>query len=365
MLRYHTAIEVLSARRHAARAGRFFIQAQQTKSPRAFSENRHENHWKIAVAPPPLQNDIEIIKTKSRCGGRSSYYKNIIAVFFAAFFALSVTGCAEFSQALDETNQRLKAYNAKLRAEIDAINAGRGGQRAARDGKTALMVAAERGDIQGIKRQLAAGANVNAKSKSTVNNGLTYLYAEDDGDTALTLAARNGHVGAVEALLAAGANVNAGGGWSCLDESDDCHCQPNPLQAAAKNGDIKLVQLLLKNGAAPNPALRFAAGEGYTSVLKLLLDSGANANHREECGWDNDPALVFAVGNGQINAVKLLLERGADPNVKVVDPMSYGDDEGESLLAIAQRNKQTGIVKLLKAAGAGKSGKKAAAKKKH
>ena len=26
-------------------------------------------------------------------------------------------------------------------------------------------------------------------------------------------------------------------------------------------------------------------------------------------------------------AVKLLLERGADPNVKVVDPMSYGDDE--------------------------------------
>lgn len=232
----------------------------------------------------------------------------------------------------------------------------------AADGKTSLMSAAERGDIQGIKRQLAAGADVNAKTKSIVDNELTYLYMEGGGDTALSLAARNGHVGAVDALLAAGANANAGGGWSCVDESDDCYCQPNPLQSAAKNGDIKLAQLLLKNGAAPNPALRFAAEKGHTDMLKLLLDSGANVNHREKCGWDNDPALVFAVGNAQISAVKLLLDRGADPNVKVAEPLSDGG-EGESLLAIAQRENQTGIVKLLKAAGAGQSGKKASTKK--
>ena len=242
----------------------------------------------------------------------------------------------------------------------------------AADGKTSLMSAAERGDIQGIKRQLAAGADVNAKAKSIFLYDRTHLYVYGDGygETALSLAARNGHIGAVEALLAAGADVNAGGGWICEDETDICECQTNALQSAANKGDIRMAQLLLKKGAAPNPALPFAAGTVNTNILKLLLDSGADANHIERCGWEEARALEVAVGNGQINAVKLLLERGADPNIRVEDPNSEVVVDGkivlasESLLELAQREGHTGIVKLLKAAGAGKSGKKAAAKKK-
>ena len=92
----------------------------------------------------------------------------VAALVAAAFLVCSVAGCAEVVQALEDANQRVMAYNAQLRAEIDAMNAGRGGQRVAQGGESArkklgneLLEAVAAGDIAAAKRLLAAGADVN------------------------------------------------------------------------------------------------------------------------------------------------------------------------------------------------------------
>ncbi len=63
------------------------------------------------------------------------------------------------------------------------------------DGETALMEAADRGQLHVVQLLIKHGANVNA--------------ADEDGETALMIAADDGNSEVVRALIAAGANVNA------------------------------------------------------------------------------------------------------------------------------------------------------------
>jgi len=53
-------------------------------------------------------------------------------------------------------------------------------------------------------------------------------------------------------------------------------------------------------------ALRWAADQGLTKTVKLLLDRGANIHA------GNDDALRRATHRGRAKTVKLLLDRGAD-----------------------------------------------------
>ncbi len=64
-----------------------------------------------------------------------------------------------------------------------------------RDGETALMEAADKGQLEVVKLLLRHGADVNA--------------ADDEGETALMMAADDGYTEVVRVLIAAGANVNA------------------------------------------------------------------------------------------------------------------------------------------------------------
>ncbi len=64
-----------------------------------------------------------------------------------------------------------------------------------RDGETALMEAADKGQLEVVKLLIRHGANVNA--------------ADEDGETALMMAADDGFTEVVRVLIAAGANVNA------------------------------------------------------------------------------------------------------------------------------------------------------------
>ncbi len=76
-----------------------------------------------------------------------------------------------------------------------------------RDGETALMEAADRGNLQAVRNLISAGANVNSR--------------DEDGETALMIAADDGHTAIVQALIAAGADVNARDedGESALDKA--------------------------------------------------------------------------------------------------------------------------------------------------
>ena len=95
-----------------------------------------------------------------------------------------------------------------------------------------------------------------------------------------------------------------------LDRGADIHASNDgALRFAAMNGHTETVKLLLDRGAdihAVNDlALRLAAENGHTETVKLLLDRGARIH---AC---NDNALYLAVYNGHTETVKVLLAHGA------------------------------------------------------
>jgi len=104
---------------------------------------------------------------------------------------------------------------------------------------------------------------------------------QDQKSYLLVKAVREGNYSAVEALLEKNFPIN--GGTLTGD---------TPLLVAVMGGDEnnKMVKLLLKNGANPNlpnwaflsshpavPPLQLAAAKGYTDLVRILLNYGADA----------------------------------------------------------------------------------------
>lgn len=93
------------------------------------------------------------------------------------------------------------------------------------------------------------------------------------------------------------------------------------LIRAARSGDVKQVQALLAQGANANAsdrdgttALMFAAQQGYTEIVKVLCDRGADLNLRRKLYGIT--ALMLAAANHRVDALELLLAKGADVNAK-------------------------------------------------
>jgi ankyrin repeat protein len=164
---------------------------------------------------------------------------------------------------------------------------------------------------------------------------------EPDGGelTALIYAARTGAIDVARVLLDAGADVNQTSryGWS-------------PLLAATQNQNYAIAQFLIERGADVNLANKggwaplylatdnrnIEGGDYPTRVadmdslafIKLLLDNGADVNHRivessetrtvfTNQWLDEDGATAFlrASQSGDIDLMRLLIERGADPHI--------------------------------------------------
>ena len=111
---------------------------------------------------------------------------------------------------------------------------------------------------------------------------------------------------------------------------------------AARDGHTEVVKLLIDNGADLNhknnggvTALRTAAREGRTEVVKLLIDNGADMNIKDVDGWT---ALMHAAWNGSTEVVKFLIDNGADLNHK--------NNGGGTALIYASRYGYTEVVKL-------------------
>jgi uncharacterized protein len=129
-----------------------------------------------------------------------------------------------------------------------------------------------------------------------------------DGTTALHWAAHNGDVELVDHLLRAGANANARNQFGAT-----------PMSEAALLGNVPIIEKLLKAGAdADSPgadgqtALMLVARTDNVAVAKLLLEHGAHVDAREK--QKEQTALMWASAESQPAMVRELVAHGADVN---------------------------------------------------
>jgi ankyrin repeat protein len=191
-------------------------------------------------------------------------------------------------------------------------------------GATALMWAVP--DVAKAKLLIAAGADVNARSKNF------------DRTPLLIAASYPGSVAVLQLLLDHGADIHA-------KDRRGMHA----LGRATLSADVPVVRFLVEHGCDPNEPgygsnVRYA--RQYLPTLEYLLSKGANVEkdalamsaHWQdpqliakwiERGADvnaraapyNRTALMTATASEQAGAstVKLLLEKGADPNAEDID----------------------------------------------
>ena len=91
-----------------------------------------------------------------------------------------------------------------------------------------------------------------------------------------------------------------------------------PLMYAAGNGHTECVRLLVQRGAdvykrgdEGGTAAHYAAWKGYEEALLALLDAGCEIDATDS--RDMTP-LMWAACNGHVECVQLLIQRGADVN---------------------------------------------------
>jgi ankyrin repeat protein len=76
-----------------------------------------------------------------------------------------------------------------------------------------------------------------------------------------------------------------------------------------------------------NAELLRACRTGCVEAARRALQSGADANAVDECGWT---ALMWAAGEGRTNIVRLVLKKGADPHHKNIHGKTAADVADES-----------------------------------
>lgn len=172
-----------------------------------------------------------------------------------------------------------------------------------------LRAAVLKGSAEMVEMLIAAGADLNAQNK----NFSSGLYT----------AARENNTNIVQLLLKAGALVNSRSGKH----------QGSALYIASGKGLDKMVMVLLAAKADPNMRggryslpLYYAARSGHSTVLKLLLEAGANVNCRLEASYTEamveiihrrpPDALCAAIVRRSVRCVEILIDANSKVQVK-------------------------------------------------
>ena len=147
----------------------------------------------------------------------------------------------------------------------------------------------------------------------------------------------------VEQLIAEGNNVNEIA--PVIGSGNDGH---TPLLIAARDGYTSVVEILLENGAditlegehmQAHPAHK-AAYNGHTDILRLLIAHPDFDQIKDAKGpYNGYTAIHDAIWHGHIESTKVLMEAGVNTEIKAYD--------GLTPLALAQKNGYRDIVSLL------------------
>ncbi|MFN2502202.1 MAG: ankyrin repeat domain-containing protein [Pyrinomonadaceae bacterium] len=223
-----------------------------------------------------------------------------------------------------------------------------------------LFKAVESGDLDAVKKLIAAGVNVKAKK-------------DGDGKTPLIVAAENFVEDGVilKALIDAGADLKRDELEAIKSATDDD--QHEVVKFLIKSGfDVNkrdsLGRTALFDAAAAAMKLLIAAGayvnvrdeDGMTPLMaagkleeaKILVAAGANVNEKDANG---DTPLMFAADGGNIDVIKALIAAGAKLNAK--------NKKGQTALMKASENARSAptdtnwkeVIQLLTSAGAVKA----------
>jgi ankyrin repeat protein len=253
----------------------------------------------------------------------------------AAMLSVGVAGAGEspLTKAVKASDAAAVRTLVKSRADVN-VRSG--------DGSTPLLWAAHNGDVDIARVLIAAGATVDTPN----NFGVTPLLAASRigdpemmaallkagadpsrglpaGETPVAAAARAGSVDGVKLLIERNVDLNAA----------DTVQRTTPLMWAAVEGHTEVVDLLLKAGADPNrqghitsltertinsdhptggfTALMFAARQGHEATVRRLAAGKADLNLRN---GDNATAMMIAIYNDRFDMAATLVELGADVN---------------------------------------------------
>lgn len=184
---------------------------------------------------------------------------------------------------------------------------------------SSLLDAAGKSSLDGVKRALERGANVNS--------------VNPQGATALMLAVEKPEI--IKMLMAAGAAI----------DREDKEKKTALLIAAEKNS-LETVQLLLKAKAKIIHEDEYGnnvliLGAGNAAIVSFILDS--ELLQIDKTGREGKSALLRAAEHGNAESIKLLLAAGADLHLR--------DSDGNTALILAVKEQKVASVKALLAAG--------------
>ncbi|KAI3362349.1 hypothetical protein L3Q82_012649, partial [Scortum barcoo] len=189
------------------------------------------------------------------------------------------------------------------------------------EGKSALHVAAARGQTDCLSIILAHGADLSITDAAGLNP--------------LHLAARNNYIECCKKLIQSKCPTDA------VDSSGKA-----ALHHAAASGNIQIVQLLcelkspinLKDADGLTPLL-LSAKHGHVEVCSILLDCGAEINASDNSGRT---ALMLASESSSVSVVEVLVQRRAD--------LSAVDSQGHNIAHYAKLSGNSEVKTALTAA---------------
>ena len=212
------------------------------------------------------------------------------------------------------------------------------------EGKTALMYAAENGDIHIaehiFKKKPKSILTTNAGEKKTV-----LMYAAEKGQQIM-----------IKLILDMAADTFK----NKPESTDTMYAVLNKLvnivdinsrtalMFAAANGHTETVSFLIDKGADilitdlnGKTALMFAAENGHTEIVSFLIGKGADILITDSKG---KTALMFAASNGHLEVVRLLVNKALE--LKNIDYINLKNTEGSTALDLANNSNRMNVVQL-------------------
>ena len=192
-----------------------------------------------------------------------------------------------------------------------------------RDG--AMLRAAARGDVDTLRRLIAAGVSLQSANAA--------------GETPLLLAVKHNHLSAAVLLIDAGSSINA-----------QAANKDTPWLLAGALGRTDVLRHMIPQGPDFTLRNRFggnalipACERAHVDAVKVLLTTQIDVNHVNDLGWTCLLEIVILGDGGprHVEVAKLVLAAGADPKI--------ADKDGVLPLTHARRRGQTEIARLIEA----------------